>query len=51
MDGKSLLGILLLAAPQGTALTVSADGIDEKEAIEALTELVASGLGEHPWNA
>ena len=46
MDGKSILGILLLAAAQGTELVVSADGTDEAAAVEALAELVASGLGE-----
>ena len=32
MDGKSILGILLLAASQGTAIEVAADGPDEEEA-------------------
>ena len=31
MDGKSILGILLLAASQGTAIEVAADGPDEEE--------------------
>jgi phosphocarrier protein len=51
MDGKSIMGILLLAAPRGTTLTISADGADEQAAVEALTELVASGFGEATWNA
>jgi phosphocarrier protein len=46
MDGKSILGILLLAAGQGTRLTLGADGDDELAAIEALSALVASGFGE-----
>jgi phosphocarrier protein HPr len=46
MDGKSILGILLLAAARGTELTVSADGVDEVAALDALAELVRSGLGE-----
>ena len=33
MDGKSILGILLLAAARGTTITISADGIDEREAV------------------
>ena len=45
------MGILLLAAPRGTTLTISADGADEQEAVDALTELVASGFGEATWNA
>ena len=46
MDGKSILGILLLAAAQGTELDLSADGEDEAEAIEALSRLVEDGFGE-----
>ena len=46
MDGKSILGILLLAAARGSTLTISADGADEGAAIEALASLVASGFGE-----
>ena len=51
MDGKSIMGILLLAAARGTTLTISADGSDEANAVEALTQLVASGFGEESWNA
>ena len=46
MDGKSILGILLLAASQGTRLLVSADGEDEAPAVEALAALVDGGFGE-----
>ena len=46
MDGKSILGILLLAASQGTRLMVSADGEDEAPAVEALAALVDGGFGE-----
>ena len=46
MDGKSILGILLLAASHGTRLTLSAEGDDEERAIAALAELVVSGFGE-----
>jgi phosphocarrier protein HPr len=46
MDGKSIMGILLLAAACGSTLTISADGSDEREAVEALTSLIASGFGE-----
>jgi phosphocarrier protein HPr len=46
MDGKSILGILLLAAAQGTRLELGADGDDEGAAIDALASLVASGFGE-----
>ena len=46
MDGKSIMGILLLAAARGMTITMSADGSDERDAIEALSALVASGFGE-----
>ena len=51
MDGKSIMGILLLAAARGTTITISADGPDEIAAIDALCGLVASGFGEAQWNA
>ncbi len=46
MDGKSILGLLLLAAARGTALTITADGPDETEAIAALCALVERGFEE-----
>ena len=46
MDGKSILGILLLAASQGSRLEVAAEGDDEQEAVAALVDLVESGFGE-----
>lgn len=46
MDGKSILGILLLAAGQGSILTVTADGDDEEAALLALSDLVAGRFGE-----
>ena len=46
MDGKSIMGILLLAASRGTELTITADGVDETGAVAALVDLIASGFGE-----
>jgi phosphocarrier protein HPr len=46
MDGKSILGILLLGASRGTTIEISAEGRDEAEAIEALVALVESQFGE-----
>ena len=40
MDGKSILGLLLLAAARGSELVISADGPDEAAAVEALSGLV-----------
>ena len=46
MDGKSILGLLLLAAPHGASIQVRAHGRDEAEAVKALAALVAAGFGE-----
>ena len=50
MDGKSIMGILLLAAGRGTTITITAEGRDERDAVEALATLVESGFGEESWN-
>lgn len=44
MDGKSILGLLLLAAGRGASIEISADGPDEAAAIEALAALAARGF-------
>ena len=46
VDGKSIMGLLLLAAAQGSAIRISADGPDEAEAIVALCALVQGGFDE-----
>lgn len=46
VDGKSIMGILLLAAARGSSVTITADGSDELAAVDALEALVASGFGE-----
>ena len=46
MDGKSILGLLLLSAPCGATIQIRAGGADEKEAIAALASLVGAGFGE-----
>jgi len=46
MDGKSILGILLLAPSQGTLLRVAAEGEDEPPPWTRLASLVDSGFGE-----
>jgi phosphocarrier protein len=46
MDGKSIMGLLLLAAAHGTEITISADGPDEAAALDALCALVEHGFGE-----
>ena len=51
MDGKSIMGILLLAAARGANITIAADGADEQDAVTALAALVESGFGEEVCNA
>ena len=46
VNAKSLLGVLSLGIVKGTAITLIADGSDEKEAVDALAELVNTGFGE-----
>ena len=46
IDGKSILGILTLAATQGTDLLLRLEGPDETEAAQALTDLVGLRFGE-----
>lgn len=40
VDGKSILGLLLLAAGRGTPLSVRTEGPDEEQALSALRDLV-----------
>ncbi len=51
VDGKSIMGILLLAAAKGAVITISADGIDEADALQSLAALVRTGFGEDTWSA
>jgi len=51
MDGKSIMGILLLAAARGSTITISAEGSDERDAVDALVALVQGGFGEDACNA
>lgn len=46
VNGKSILGLLLLAAPFGSSLTITATGDDEALALESLDLLIRERLGE-----
>jgi phosphocarrier protein len=48
VDGKSIMGLLLLAASRGSSITITADGPDEQDAIAALCALVERGFDEAP---
>jgi phosphocarrier protein HPr len=46
VDAKSILGVLLLAASQGSHLTIRCDGADEAECMQAVTGLIANRFEE-----
>jgi phosphocarrier protein len=46
VNGKSIMGILTLAAATGTELTIEAHGTDEKQALEAVVTLISNRFGE-----
>jgi phosphocarrier protein len=46
VNGKSIMGVMMLAAAKGTTLELSAQGSDEEAAIEQLEALVAKRFGE-----
>ncbi|MBI3016138.1 MAG: HPr family phosphocarrier protein [Candidatus Tectomicrobia bacterium] len=46
-NGKSIMGILMLAAAEGATVKISAGGEDEEEAVKALVDLVNGKFGEH----
>ena len=46
VNAKSLLGVLSLGIVKGTTITLIADGVDEKEAVDALTSLIESNFSE-----
>lgn len=46
VNGKSIMGVMILAAECGSAITIRARGEDEAAAVQAIAELVRSGFGE-----
>ncbi|MDH3670170.1 MAG: HPr family phosphocarrier protein [Gammaproteobacteria bacterium] len=46
VNGKSIMGIMMLAAGQGANVELRVDGDDEDEAMKALCGLIAGGFGE-----
>lgn len=46
VDGKSIIGLMMLAAGQGSSIEIETRGADAQEAIEALTRLVAKKFEE-----
>jgi phosphocarrier protein HPr/phosphocarrier protein len=46
IDGKSVLGLMTLGLAKGSVVQISATGSDAEDAVNQLSELVASGFGE-----
>ena len=46
VNGKSIMGVMMLAAECGSTITLKADGPDADQAVEALARLIADGFGE-----
>jgi phosphocarrier protein len=46
VNGKSIMGILMLAAPKGARIRVTVSGDDAHQAMEAIGKLVNDGFGE-----
>ena len=46
VNGKSIMGLLMLAAPQGSRISVSATGTDAEESLIAIGQLIDDGFGE-----
>jgi phosphocarrier protein len=46
VNGKSIMGVMMLAAECGASLTIRADGADAQEAVAALAALVGNRFGE-----
>ena len=46
INGKSIIGVMTLAAEQGATLLLQFDGPDEEEAFEAMAAIFADGFGE-----
>ena len=46
VNAKSIMGVMMLAAGRGAALTVEAEGVDAEAALAAIRELVAGNFGE-----
>jgi phosphocarrier protein HPr len=48
VSGKSIMGVMMLAAEEGSTILVRAEGPDEREAIQALRDLVDGKFGGEP---
>ncbi|HXT15827.1 MAG TPA: HPr family phosphocarrier protein [Gemmatimonadaceae bacterium] len=46
VNGKSIMGVMMLAAEHGSSITFRAEGPDADQALDALATLVSNGFGE-----
>ncbi len=46
VNGKSIMGLLMLACPLGTRVMLKVEGMDEQQAFNTLGELIEEGFGE-----
>lgn len=46
VSGKSIMGVMMLAAAQGSAITLIAEGVDAASALDELSALIAQRFGE-----
>ena len=46
VNGKSIMGVMMLSAECGSSITIRADGPDAQQAVDAISQLVAGGFGE-----
>jgi phosphocarrier protein HPr len=46
VNGKSIMGVMMLAAEQGTEIMVEVNGPDEEAALKEIVKVIESGFGE-----
>ncbi len=46
VNGKSIMGIMMLAASKGSTVCLTVDGADENEAFQTIGDLITNGFGE-----
>ena len=46
VNGKSIMGIMMLAASKGSTVRLTVDGADETDAFQAIGDLISTGFGE-----
>lgn len=46
VSGKSIMGVMMLAAAQGSSITLIAEGVDAQQALDELAQLIAERFGE-----